>query len=233
MTDDIHVIVKTSSSSDDQWVGRFESQVTQKVTRLQYEILSSIKKKFGRHDPWKSSQPGTYPYRLSGAARRSIVIKDISLPNIRGFKITTEGEHAHLFEQLQRGYSISSKGRKPLAIPVSFTARNAAARGIGPRQAFGNRLRLIYRMIGGRKTGLLVDADVQERTMLSRVPNANSTNVLGLKRYLSGASDVSPGAAIHYVLRFGKVRVKPRKGLLDAVTEEMPLIAKTLGGSWQ
>lgn len=216
----IHVTTKSVITHKQDWLGHFIGQANQKVTELQLALVTSVRQKFNFHSPWDSSLPGDYPRRVKGNLKKSITVRDVNLRNVLGFEIATEGKYAGRVGRLQRGYIIQSSRTKPLAIPISAAARRASADGKGPIAAFGWRLKKIVRTISGKKVMLLV-----ERGAFLPHP--------GMPKYQREQKEQSGGATVHYILKFGTVRIKPRKGLSDAIMESMPLISQHLGGNWK
>lgn len=212
------------------WFGKFEATARTKVKKLQDTVLDKVRRKFSVKSSMPS-QPGGYPHYISGQARNSIQVTDLSNANQIMFAITTpQGTHeGDKIPRLTQGYRIPVKS-KPLAIPVSHEAKLASARGVGPRQAFGDRLEMRRGKNGDMvlveviKT-LAASANLARTEFVSRV-------LRGLKSQLEINAKKRRVIQVHYVLRFKPSVIKPRLGLKAAVHDCMPDVIAALGGTW-
>lgn len=211
-----------------EWQKSFLGQAGLKVKQLQKTLLADVKKKFNNNKARKAGEPPGYPHRILGEAVNSIRVEDYVEDNFVGFVITTptgtrEGKK---IPRLTRGYLIPPKS-KPLAIPLSLEAKQASSAGQGPRQHFGNRL-TIYK--AGRGAWFLVEMSAGPKQQRESFNREKVGQLRGFKgQYIKSLK----GAQKHYLLTFAPVRVRPHYGIGHAIEECMPLIAKTLGGSWK
>lgn len=211
------------------WQKSFRGQVGQKVTQLQYLLVNAVKKKFNNTKLRRPGEPQGYPRRILGEAVNSIRVEDASTDDFVGFTIGTPSgtREGKKIPRLSRGYLIAPKSNKPLAIPLSLEAKQASSAGKGPRQHFGNRLK-IYK--AGRGAWFLVEMSGGPSQQLESHNREKASQLRGLRgQYIKAIK----GAQKHYLLSFAPVRVKPHYGIDTAIEECMPIIASTLGGVWK
>lgn len=207
-----------------------------KLAALGDEMLSAVKSRFDVHRPSAASSPGSYPRKISTRLKRSIVKKRFiaqrdSRGGYQGFQLTTDGPYAHRLNYLTTGFTNHGRGLKLLAIPISTEARIASSKGIGPRERFGSSLRVAYldtyrksrKRTGKRKICVLVERSAAGRSGYRDRAKTES----GFPRFNRG------GAKIHYVLHPGPVRTRPRRGLMDAISGTVDLVARHLGAGWE
>lgn len=211
------------------WFGKFEATARTKVKKLQDTVLDKVRRKFSVKSSMPS-QPGGYPHYISGQARNSIQVTDLSNANQIMFAITTpQGTHeGDKIPRLTQGYRIPVKS-KPLAIPVSHEAKLASARGVGPRQAFGDRLS----MRRGKNGTMVLVETIKGLAASARLAGRElQSRLRGLKGQLEINAKKMQVIQVHYVLRFKPSVIKPRKGIKAAVEECMSDITAALGGTW-
>lgn len=212
------------------WFGKFEATARTKVKKLQDTVLDKVRRKFSVKSSMPS-QPGGYPHYISGQARNSIQVTDLSNANQIMFAITTpQGTHeGDKIPRLTQGYTIKPKGKKPLAVPVSHEAKVASARGIGPRQAFGDRLE----MRRGKNGDMVLVEVIKTLKSSARLGWTElQSRLRGLKSDLDINAKKRRVIQVHYVLRFKPSVIKPRLGLKAAVHDCMPDVIAALGGTW-
>lgn len=121
----VRIAVQSAAANSNlaPWVGSVKLMIGSKVVTLQKRLLDGVKSHFNVRASGPS-KPGTFPYRLSGKAVKSIHVVDYSKNNFIGFKIGTTKDNAGFrIPRLTRGFTITPTGKRILAIPVSYEAR--------------------------------------------------------------------------------------------------------------
>lgn len=200
----------TAESHIENYVQHISGRLAKRLNDAKPWLEKRIKRKFSRDATGGTSNPGTYPKMLRGHLHSGIkvnITKGLMGLRRTGLSVNVEGSLARTrYFRLEKGFTITPKRAKRLAMPVSLLARKMASNGHGPRK-FPHQLHLERVEWHGKKRSVLM------------------TKTSATTRKIKGTD--SPRGTIHYVL-ISSARVAPRRNLGDAMTAELGQLANFL-----